>query len=180
MRGVKHHVRLAGGAFSPKDVVPVDERARFCGESCTKSAPAVRRKGTRTWCKGNGGTGFCGESCTKSPPVGRRKGTRTWCKGNGGTGFCGESCTKSAPAGRRKVSWNWCKGNEGTGFCGKTCTKSAPAGRRRAKPSAGQPTPRKALRRPFAKNNKKRENTRSLRVRSAFVGSSRQSIFPRF
>ena len=28
MRGVKHHVRLAGGAFGPKDVVPVDERAR--------------------------------------------------------------------------------------------------------------------------------------------------------
>ena len=22
----------AGGAFGPKDVVPVDERARFCGE----------------------------------------------------------------------------------------------------------------------------------------------------
>ena len=45
---------------------------------------------------------------------------------------------------------------------------------------AGGAPPRKALRRPFAKNNKKRENTRSLRVRSAFVGSSRQSIFPRF
>ena len=43
LRGVKHHVRLAGGAFSPKDVVPVDERARFCVESCTKSAPAGRR-----------------------------------------------------------------------------------------------------------------------------------------
>ena len=25
---MKHHVRLAGGAFGPKDVVPVDERAR--------------------------------------------------------------------------------------------------------------------------------------------------------
>ena len=35
-------------------------------------------------------------------------------------------------------------------------------------------------RRPGAKNNKKRENTRSLRVHSAFVGSCRQSIFPRF
>ena len=32
LRGVKHHVRLAGGAFGPKDVVPVDERARVCGE----------------------------------------------------------------------------------------------------------------------------------------------------
>ena len=44
LRGLKHHVRLAGGAFSPKDVVPVDERARFCGESCTKSAPASLRR----------------------------------------------------------------------------------------------------------------------------------------
>ena len=39
---MKHHVRFAGGAFDPKDVVPVDERARVCEESCTKSAPAER------------------------------------------------------------------------------------------------------------------------------------------
>ena len=63
----------ADGAFGPKDVVPVDERTGFCEESCTKSAPAGRRKGTRTWCKGNGGTGLCGESCTKSAPAGRRR-----------------------------------------------------------------------------------------------------------
>ena len=138
---MKHHVRLAGGAFGPKDVVPVDERASFCGESCTKSAPAGRRKGSRTWCKGNEGTGFCGESCTKSAPAGRRKVSRTWCKGNGGTGFCVDSCTKSAPAGRRKDSWTWCKGNGGTGFCGESCTKPAPAGRRRVKPSAAQSPP---------------------------------------
>ena len=138
LRGVKHHVRLAGSAFGPKDVVPVDERTGFCEESCTKSAPAGRRKGSRTWCKGNEGTGFCGESCTKSAPAGLRKVSRTWCKGNGGTGLCGDSCTKSAPAGRRKDSWTWCKGNGGTGFCGESCTKPAPAGRRRAKPCAGR------------------------------------------
>lgn len=34
----------AGGAFGPKDVVPVDERTGFCEESCTKSAPAGRRR----------------------------------------------------------------------------------------------------------------------------------------
>ena len=97
--------------------------------------PAGRRKGSRTWCKGNGGTGLCGDSCTKSAPAGRRKGTRIWCKGNGGTGFCVESCTKSAPDGLRKGTWNWCKGNGETGFCGDSCTKSAPAGRHRTKPA---------------------------------------------
>ena len=44
LRGLKHHVRLAGSAFGPKDVVPVDERARVCGESCTKTAPASLRR----------------------------------------------------------------------------------------------------------------------------------------
>ena len=179
-RGVKHHVRLAGSVFGPKDVVPVDERARFCGNACTKSAPAGLRKGTRTWCKGNEGTRLCGDSCTKSAPAERRKGSRTWCKGNGGTRLCGDSCTKSEPADRRKGTRTWCKGNGGTGFCGESCTKSAPAGRRRAKPSAARPSVAQSPAPAAPKNNKKRESTRSLRVRSAFVGSSRQSIFPRF
>ena len=73
LRGVKHHVRLASGLSGSENVVPVDERARDCGEGGTTSgSPAGSRKGTRTWCKGNGGTGFCEESCTKTAPAGPR------------------------------------------------------------------------------------------------------------
>ena len=32
LRGVKHHVQPAEARFCPKDVVPVDERIRRCGE----------------------------------------------------------------------------------------------------------------------------------------------------
>ena len=37
LRGVKHHVRYAGGALSSEDVVLDDERTRFCGERGTTS-----------------------------------------------------------------------------------------------------------------------------------------------
>ena len=32
LRGAEHHVRYAGGALGPKDVVLDDEGTRFCGE----------------------------------------------------------------------------------------------------------------------------------------------------
>ena len=36
---------------------------------CTKSAPAERRKGPETWCKGDERKRICGDSCTKSVPA---------------------------------------------------------------------------------------------------------------
>ena len=151
------------------DVVPLDGGIRDCGDSCTKSEGLELRKGPKTWCKRNERTRFCGSLCTKSEGLELRKGPKTWCKGNEGIRFCGSLCTKSEGLELRKRPKTWCKGNGGIRFCGDSCTKSAPAGRRRAKSAPAAP-----------KNNKKRENTRSLRVRSAFVGSCRQSIFPRF
>ena len=37
VRGVKHHIRYAGGVLSPKDVVLDDEGTRDCGEGSTTS-----------------------------------------------------------------------------------------------------------------------------------------------
>ena len=45
LRGAKHHVRYAGGALGPKDVVLDDEETRFCGRQSTtppRRSPARR------------------------------------------------------------------------------------------------------------------------------------------
>ena len=92
--------------------------------------PAVGRNESETWCKGNGGSRACGNSCTKSVAAARRKWPETWCKGNGGTRLCGVSCAKSSPTSRRKWPETWCTANGGTRLCGNSCTKSPPVPRR--------------------------------------------------
>ena len=49
---------------------------RLCGGVCTKSAPAERRKGPETWCKGNERTRFCGDLCTNPGPKKQEKAAR--------------------------------------------------------------------------------------------------------
>ena len=74
MRGVKHHVRYAGGALSSEDVVLDDERTRFCGErSTTPGTPAVPRPAavgleTPNHWRGHGAESHAG----RAPPGGQR------------------------------------------------------------------------------------------------------------
>ena len=168
LRGVRHHVRLAGGAFGFKDVVLVDERARFCGEGGTTSGSHRASPVRKTWCPSTKEQGFAG---SEAPRRARRR--RLWLQRRGArrrknkglrggrhhvrpagdlsgskdvvpvderARFCGEGGTTSgSPAGSRKGTRTWCKGNGGTGFCEESCTKTAPAGPRLTKPPRRPP-----------------------------------------
>ena len=78
MRGGKHHVRYAGDALGPKDVVLDDEGIRFCGEGSTTShtpatpRPAAGAPETPNHWRGHGAESHGGGACTSAggPPLG--------------------------------------------------------------------------------------------------------------
>ena len=118
MRGYVHQVPAGRSPKRRPNLVQRKRRNGFCGNTCTKSTPAVRQKGSQTWCKGNGGTGFCGDTCTKFPPAARQKGARTWCKGNEGTGFAGIRAPNPRRPFAKKAPRLGAKETEEQGFAG--------------------------------------------------------------
>ena len=78
LRGVRHHVRPAGDLSGSKDVVPVDERARFCGEGSTTSGSHRASPVRETWCPSTKEQGFAG---SEAPRPARRR--RLWLQRRG-------------------------------------------------------------------------------------------------
>ena len=89
MRGGEHHVRYAGGALGPKDVVLDDEGTRFCGERSTTSGTPAALWTLKTWCLTTEEQGLAGGGAPRhrvgAPSGGRRPGNskplaRAWCR----------------------------------------------------------------------------------------------------
>ena len=72
MRGAEHHVRYAGDALGPKDVVLDDGGIRACGERSTTSGTSAAPWGLKTWCSSTKGQGLAGSGAPR--PVRRRPG----------------------------------------------------------------------------------------------------------
>ena len=71
LRGVRHHVRYAGGALSSEDVVLDDERTRACGRRSTTSGTLAAPWAPKTWCSTTKEQGFAGSGAPR--PVRRRR-----------------------------------------------------------------------------------------------------------
>ena len=71
LRGVRHHVRYAGGALSSEDVVLDDERTRACGRRSTTSGTPTAPWAPKTWCSTTKEQGFAGSGAPR--PVRRRR-----------------------------------------------------------------------------------------------------------
>ena len=77
LRGVRHHVRYAGGALSSEDVVLDDEGTRFCGERSTTPGTSAAPWGLKTWCLTTKEQGIAGSGAPRhrgGAPPGRRPG----------------------------------------------------------------------------------------------------------
>ncbi len=71
LRGVRYHVRYAGGALSSEGVVLDDEGTRFCGERSTTSGTPAAPWAPKTWCSTTKEQGFAGSEAPR--PVRRRR-----------------------------------------------------------------------------------------------------------
>ncbi len=78
LRGGKHHVQPAEAPFCPKDVVPVDEGTRICGERSTTTNRPKPHFVLRTWCLSTKEQGFAGREAPRptgrSPILSQRRG----------------------------------------------------------------------------------------------------------
>ena len=65
LRGVKHHVRLASGLSGSENVVPVDERARDCGEGPPPTGSPAAPLAPKTWCSSTKEQGIAGREAPR-------------------------------------------------------------------------------------------------------------------
>ena len=80
LRGAKHHAQPAEAPFCPKDVVPGDERTRYCGERSTTPNRPKSDFAPKTWCPATKEQGIAGSEAPRStgrnPILLRRRGAR--------------------------------------------------------------------------------------------------------
>ena len=80
LRGAKHHDQPAEAPFALKDVVPVDERIRRCGERSTTPNRLKSDFAPKTWCPATKEQGIAGSEAPRptgrSPILSQRRGAR--------------------------------------------------------------------------------------------------------
>ena len=80
MWGAKHHVQPAEIRFCSKDVVPGDERTRYCGERSTTPNRPKSDFAPKTWCPATHVQGVAGSEAPRptgrSPILSQRRGAR--------------------------------------------------------------------------------------------------------